>query len=90
MQLHLEFLDLHLAAVVDDCDVLDERLGCGVCGKRGLVAPSLADEEDAGARCRREYVVGNATVLLERSGGQFLCSGKSVIEASFLCLKEAV
>ena len=43
MQLHLELLDLHLAAVVDDRDILDERLGSGVSRESYLVVPSLAD-----------------------------------------------
>jgi len=40
---HLELFYLHLAALVDDSDALDERLGSGVGRERGLVAPSLAD-----------------------------------------------
>ena len=58
--------------------------------ERSLVAPSLADEEYARAGRGREHVVGDASVLLERGGGQFLGGGESVIETAVLGLKEAV
>ena len=67
MQLHLELLDLHLAAVVDDGNTLDERFGSGVRGKRSLIAPSLADEKNAGACCRREHVIGYASSCLSEA-----------------------
>jgi len=86
--LHVELFDLHLAAVVDDRDVLDERIGGGVGRKRGFVAPGLADEEDAGAGRRRENVVGNAAVLFERGGGQFLGGGEGGIVSKTIAGKK--
>ena len=59
-------------------------------GKRGFVAPCLADEQNAGTRRRGEYVVSDASILLERGGCQFLGSGESVAKTAFLDLEEAV
>ena len=42
-RLHFELFDLHLAAVIDDGDVLDERLGRRMRGEGGFVTPCLAD-----------------------------------------------
>ena len=80
---HLELFYLHLTAVVDDSDALYEHIRGGMGSESNLVAPSLADEKYAGACRGREHVVGDASVLLERGGGQFLGGGKSVIETAF-------
>ena len=59
-------------------------------GKSSLVAPCLADEKNAGTSRGRKHIVGDASVLLERSGCHFLGGDESVIETAFLGLEEAV
>ena len=61
-----------------------------MCRERSLVAPSLANEKNAGTRRGSENVVCDASVLLERSGSQFLGGGESVVKTAFLGLEEAV
>ena len=89
-QSHLELLDLHFAAIIDDGDVLHERPGSRVCRERSLVAPGLANEKNAGTRRGSENVVCDASVLLNRSGSQFLGGGESIVETAFLGVEEAV